>query len=179
MPSFCPEGFASAVADYRFLTYRHQANPPIGRVSDRCRKVSSTFLVIRENDKTMGHYHYHAIMLMDKEPPKSWYTKGVHINLQKIGRRNNPVGMVLPLPGPTAQEDAELLAHEPERRPEIELRNLDIAMERHAKKAKRQLNVDKVLAYMTKEYTDRAPVRYVDYVYLHKGVSTVLPPRLL
>ena len=172
---FSPPGFANSTDDYRFLTYRMSGGTTVSKVADKCRKVADTFFVIRENDKKGEGYHYHAIMRMNKEPPKSWYTKGVHINLKKIGRPQTTDGMVLPMGGSTAQDDLEHLHHCPEDRPLVEEEILKRSLDKHLKKTARLKNVERVLQYMSKDYQDRSPVRYVDYAYVYNGKQSTLP----
>lgn len=168
------EVFQGFQKDVRFLTYRDpKKHVAIGKVNDHCRKVSDTYYIVRERDKATEGYHYHAIMLMNKEPAKGWYTKGIHINLKKIGRRANNVGMVLPVQGPTALEKAVELFHCPENKEALEKASLEHAMAGELKRYKRKNHVDRVLNYMAKEQIN--PVRFVDYMFVVKTKHMVLP----
>jgi len=176
MPHFKPPGFSSPTDDYRFLTYRMPGGTTISKVADKCRKVADTFFVIRENDKKGEGYHYHAILRMIKEPPRSWYTQGVHVNLKKIGRAQTLVGMKLPQPNPTAQEDLEQLILSPEDLPRIEQRLIDVALAKSVKRTARLKSIERVLQYMSKDYQDRAPIQYQDYCYVYNNKQSPLPP---
>lgn len=176
---FSPPGFASATADYRFLTYRKADGTTTSKVADKCRKISDTFFVIRENDTKGGGYHYHAILSIKKgikDPPKSWFTKGVHINLKKIGRPQTNEGMILPSSDLSFREANDWLLICPEDRPQTEERLIEQALVRHIKRTNRLKNVERVLQYMSKEYQDRPPILYEEYVYVHNGKTSTLPP---
>ena len=160
--------FYTITNDVRFLTYRHFKPVKVGKVTDHLKKVSKNFLIVRETDKVrQGGYHYHAIMIMDKEPHKGWYTKGVHIDLRKIGRPQTNVGLTVPLPDNTVLETKEMLYHEPERLSEVE-RAVERKIERKVfKTAKRKKHIDRVVAYLNKEQKDPQP--FVDYTYVING----------
>jgi hypothetical protein len=51
-----------------------------------CKKISSTFFLVREKNKIIVGYHYHAIIKLRKPklPPKNWFRKGVHMHISEI-----------------------------------------------------------------------------------------------
>lgn len=152
------------------LTFRSDdpKHQKIGFVSDHCRKIADTFLVVREkNQRTVG-WHFHAILICKKEPPKSWYKKGVHIHLKKVGKRDSLVGMVLPQPDLTAQEVAEALHHEPALSGHMEQHMINVCLAKHAKHKSLTDHRERVCNYLFKD-VNKDHVQYVDYILRKSG----------
>lgn len=57
----------------------------IGKISDHIRRVSDTYLIIRETNKQKDGFHFHAVVSTRKDIKPNWYRKGVHIHVQPIG----------------------------------------------------------------------------------------------
>lgn len=150
--------------DVRFLTVKHHTIQTVGKVHDLCRKVSDEHFIVREKNKKTEGYHFHAFMIMKKEPTKQWFKKGVHMNLLKIGKRQDNVGMVLPLPGLTSSELAEAIHHEPAYALKVENDLILHSKRLFLKGSLRKLHCDKVLSYMSKDLSGEA-VHFVDYLY--------------
>lgn len=54
--------------------------------SDRLRKLSSTYFIVREKNKAFDGYHFHALAVLATLPPKTWYKKGYHYCVRKTGK---------------------------------------------------------------------------------------------
>lgn len=57
----------------------------IGKVNDLIRRVSDTYFIVRELNKEIDGYHFHAIVSQRKDIKPNWFRKGIHINVQNIG----------------------------------------------------------------------------------------------
>lgn len=167
--------FRPQTADYRFLTFRSPTKQTIGKVSDHLRKISDEFFLVREEDKRIaGSYHFHAIAKLKNEPPRSWYTKGTHINLKKIGRSDSTVGMVLPPPDYTSEEKSKIAEHcEPQVIDEIMFAHV---LTKHLKRSRMSQNMERVKAYIMKDFQPTHK-RYVDYILMLGGKSAALPDK--
>jgi len=164
--------FASPTGDYRFLTFKGVASKhqKIGFVSDLCRKVSGTFIVVRERNKKSEGYHFHAIMMMQNEPPKSWFKKGIHMNLQRIGKNGNGNGNVIP-DIMNAKECMDACQTESGKEM-VETQIMERAFAQSHRAVKHRDAVGRVLSYMEKEM--EYPSQYTDYVFYLRGKSVAL-----
>ncbi len=163
------ESFYAQNKDVRLLTYRNpKKQVKLGKVFDHCRKVSQDIFIVREDDKVKGKHHYHALMIMQKEPPIGWYTKGVHIDLKKVGRPQTNVGLVVPMPGLTTLEKLEMISEEPANQRFVESDHIEQTITKSLQKTNRDKHVERVVRYLNKEQTDES-IQYVDYILYIKG----------
>lgn len=79
-----------------FLTLRGGKFNSIGKVSDHLRKISKNYFVIKELDANKASNHFHAIFEHKGPVRKSWFRKGVHMNVFKVGKPDLGVGKVIP-----------------------------------------------------------------------------------
>lgn len=136
----------------------------IGYVNDLLRKVSSTYLVVREKNKISDGYHFHAIAKMEKKPPATWYKKGVHMKLQKIGSPEKlPEDWKIPIPYLSRRTLSDMREHYEDNV------IIDYLMEKTARvslaKMRKNTQIEKVLRYMSKDLD--MPMQYTDYIYVH------------
>ena len=72
-----------------FITLKGDYSNPryqkIGWAYNHFKKISDNFIVVQESNKANNGVHYHGVVLPKKTPHKGWFTKGVHINIKKIG----------------------------------------------------------------------------------------------
>lgn len=173
MLSYLSTVFATASNDLRFLTVKgegkYQNMPTIQKL---CAKIAKSYIIVRERNKKTNGYHFHVLMILDKEPHGSWFKKGVHMNLQKVGRMKT--GYVIPMSGPTDKElfDAEV---------EGIITKDDVAdvlqervIENHIKMNKKLAHTCRILNYMSKEM--EFPIQYVDYQIVYKSKNYELRP---
>lgn len=159
--------------DTRFLTFRglKPVHQRIEFLRKHCSKISDTFIVVREANKKTEGYHFHAIIKVVKPPPKSWFKKGCHFNLQPVGRPGITVGCKIPVNYTlTSKELDELPAKEGD----------DVAVEQierklvqgTVKKNRIRTSVQRVLRYMEKDF--ELPIQYVDYIITIKNKQLAL-----
>jgi len=161
-----------------FLTFKSEKtkHQSINFIDKLCKKLSSTYLIIREKNKVNEGYHFHALFKSVKTPPKRWFIKGVHMHLRQVGRSAVKSKIVYPPPNVISRreiQDAYL-----EGLINLEVRNDEI-MNRHIfprqlKKLKLRENVDRLLLYMSKEA--ELPVQYHDYILCVGGKQRVISP---
>lgn len=167
--------FYPAHKDTRFLTYRDPSGKArLSNIRDHLRKVSDTYFLVREVNKKHVGYHYHALMVMKKEPAKGWYKKGIHINLKKIGKPQTLVGFVPSCPELTVREEEEMLHFDPTTYDGVVTHALDKAHAAYIKRTGHVKHLDRVIAYMHKEMPPE-PVQYTHYAYVVNGKATPLP----
>lgn len=136
-------------------------------------KVSKTFLIVREKNKMVEGYHYHAIFKKIKVPPKSWYIKGVHMNLRKIGTSLTMQSNYLTkkdlqdVPAPPQITKENLI--------DISLKQVRSVVIKNHMKTQNDLDIMRVLNYLSKEIDD--PIQYEDYVLICRGKSRLLLER--
>lgn len=173
----CQQSFSSKSTDYRFLTFRgpDAKHQKIGFVSDLCKKISKTYLIVRERNKRVEGCHFHALIRVDSEPNKSWFKKGCHMHLQKIGKPQNKEGMKMPTPWPSGQEIWEMYGQLPLE--EAQAEHLKVIVEKQmyieSKQTKCDKNITNVLKYMSKEL--EMPCQYTDYIYVVSGKNQTIP----
>lgn len=165
----------STSSDLRMLTVKSPKYQTIEKMRKMCLKVSNTFFIVREKNKKSDGYHFHALLKMASEPKKSWYKKGVHINLLKVGRNNGP-----PLPPPVFPEskstlDKELYDGEINQKEHDEAL-IDVMLAKSMRNLRMLNHVRRVVNYVTKELTN--PQQYVNYhlIIRKKGVALTHPP---
>lgn len=139
-----------------------------------CKKLGKTFLIVRESNKKDKGYHYHAIVNVSTKPATSFFKKGIHIRLHKLGARypighNNGAGR---LPPPITFTKKEL--HEVQEYPHIKEMVVDAMTDAMFSIIHKKLNmcphVNRVLSYLSKEIqTLPNPVQYQDYIYMKAG----------
>lgn len=167
-----------------FLTLKGEKYQTVGKVADLIRKVSKTFFVVREKNRKSAGYHFHALIEMEKEPHKSWFKKGVHMNLNRVGERvwynawgelcrDENKGSYLV---PTDEWDSKALADYIENEPEEglkfandELFNKQLKL--HRKKMEYLGHITRILTYMEKE--QEFPAQYTDYICMRSGKHIV------
>lgn len=155
--------------DIRFLTLRgHKAKEQkIGYVNDLLRKISRTYLIVRERNRQKDGYHFHAIVKVVKVPKKTWYRKGVHMNLKRVG-------YLVPKPNTFSkqqmQDNVAGLSFEDSKRVLTEMSkcNVDDYIQRQEQVyVVRDVDIDRVLHYMAKEM--EMPCQYTDYIWSKQG----------
>lgn len=134
----------------------------------KCKKISKNFLVVREKNKNTEGYHFHALIKADDGPPKTWYTKGVHMHLKKVGKSDTKEGHTMPVPDITRRDVVM---------DECPMHYYVEAVEQRLiadiqKRQRRQTNVTKILTYMSKEMD--MPMQYTDYYLSCRGKSCQL-----
>lgn len=155
--------FVGASSDLRFLTLKGEEPKyqTLATVQRLCAIIANSYIIVREANKTKDGYHFHALLKVTKEPPKSWFKKGVHMNLKKVGRPQTMEGFVPPVPLPTNREVHEAQRDEvitPEHLEELYFQKAYIKSKREQIKRK---NVERILIYMSKELD--MPIQYKDY----------------
>lgn len=154
--------------DVRFLTLKgcDKKHQKIGYVNDKCRKISKTYVIIRERNKKTDGYHFHALLKVIKQPPPSWFTKGVHINLQTVGRRH--FRSIHDLTKKDIFEYSDVCPVE-ELKAQYLLDKVDNKIN---VVVKRDTDIDRVLSYMAKEM--EFPAQYTDYILSIRGKMMTL-----
>ena len=151
---------------------RHQQ---IGFLSDRLKKISKTYLVVRETNKQDDKYHFHAVYKSTKHPPKSWFIKGVHMDVRKVGEYEHKA---FPIEDFTAwsfnKQEHEDMIHYGEMTSKdlnkLKLqRRLNQVITRHLA---RKDHIDRVYAYITKEL--EKPKQYTNYILSIRGIMKKL-----
>lgn len=157
--------FAAQNADYRMLTFRSDdpRHQRVGFINNLCRKIANTFFIVREADHKKAGWHFHAMLKVVKEPTYTWFIKGVHMHLTKIGKADSNIGRLPPPINPTREEIATMLHWEPEKYAEVELSVLQAAFSKTVKQRRMDDNKSKVCQYLLKEVSGN-PVQYVDYI---------------
>jgi len=159
------------LGDVRFLTFKGTAkkHQSIGFINDKCRKISSTYSIVREANKATPGYHFHAILKCNTAPKKSWFIKGVHMNLQRVGKPLTAVSYPLNL-----KEVSQCLYFFPETAATLYAEQLDYKLDQVMEKfTQKSEDLDKILTYMSKELEH--PIQFTDYIISRKGKQTVLP----
>lgn len=130
--------------------------------SDHLRKVSATFIITRESNKTRPGYHFHAVATMKKKPPKSWFKKNFHFHLTKIGSRRDkkqiPIIPEPPLEVPMPTDLDEVL----ELLPKIE----EFEERQKIQLNRRRKQISAVLDYCLKESPG---LPFTDYVCVYRN----------
>ncbi len=156
----------------------------IGFWSDKIRKISKNFYIVRESNKTKNGYHFHALVALELDDiKKSWFIKHTHINVKTIG----DVNPSLTTPSfPDSQEEEEFLIHGDD--PSYDLSDRLVAIFLYKQKTKlaqtqtknkRHLHVDRILSYMDKE-DHIVSSQFQDYCFCKNGkqvaIATPLNP---
>lgn len=163
--------------DLRFLTFKSLTEDKfqkISKLSDRLRLVSDSYYIVREANKITPGYHFHALVVLKKEPPKSWYRKGVHIHLQKVGKppedgkQRKPEKLSMET---TEKQLYDMECHEPEKARVIRDNLIfDRLVDSARKIIKYKDNVRTIIRYMEKEQKEY--VQYENYVLcVHKKMK--------
>ncbi len=160
----------------------HVRTQKISYWSDRLRKISKSFYIVREKNKLNNGYHFHAIVsLNEPDISKGWFKKGIHIHVKTIGNVNGQ-----PLAKPIYPENSEEANHmlygdEPlsvmDRIIIDEHRRLEQSRKAKHSKNKKTLHVDSVLAYLNKDRTILSS-QFTDYAYYKNGKSVSIAPML-
>lgn len=133
------------------------------------KKISSTFVVVREKNKKAEGYHFHVLAKLKKVPHKGWYKKGVHIYVNRVYSYSQAKYVF------TGRERFELSCDDDEES-FIESVHLDDIMKNAEKKmieqVRREAHVKKILHYMSKDLD--MPILYVDYQYILRGKTVPL-----
>lgn len=141
----------------------------IDTIDRLCRKISRTYVVVREANKKSVGYHFHALLKDCKKPPKNFFKKGVHMNLQKVGGDVviRLVGGVRVVAKPDTAHLLEMTVDKA-----IEHVALQKVLDKGTRDRKVVLHVSRVLHYMSKDL--ELPAQYTDYIYKHSGKSVKL-----
>lgn len=152
-----------------FLTLRglKNAHQKIDFTIKKCKKIAKTFIIVREKNKRTEGYHFHALIKATVEPGKSWYSKGVHMNMKRVGRRDTNV--TYPPPHIGELHDRKALDEGLITPTQYADAIVDKIFEDHARKDKRKTHVDRLLHYMSKDL--HMPIQYHDYYYSLRGAS--------
>lgn len=153
--------------DIRFLTFKgvKPKEQKIGFVNDKCRAISSTYVIVRELNKKTEGFHFHALLKVSKPPKDSWFIKGTHMNLQKVGKRLTVNTRALNLKEVLEYSDLcpemkqTLMAEQMEEPRITKLIDESVRLHQH---------VDRALRYMSKELPT-LPVQYNDYIICLRG----------
>jgi len=161
--------------DIRFLTLR--GHKPREQKLDfaikMIKKVSATFVLVRERNHRKEGYHFHALLKMKSLPKKAWFKKGLHVNLQVVGGRKLPSypltftgheQMSLPIDAKTTAKMNDYVS--------VELTARVVL--KHADTVCRNPHVIRCLHYMSKDLD--MPIQYYDYVVQLKGKNYPLTP---
>lgn len=171
--------FLTASGDVRLLTVKSTTDKlsKISQIHKHLMKISNTYLITRENNKKTAGFHYHAVLKVQKEPSKSWFKKGIHMNLLKIGRYNGEIeGLNPPL---SLEPSIKQLVREAEDGEttidEVTSEVMKRTAERSMKNQERIKHIKRALDYILKELT--CPEQYVNYQFVIKGKSTAIRAR--
>lgn len=168
-----------------FLTYKgdgkHQLMDTVVR---HCRKISSTFLLVRENNKISDGFHYHGLLKLKEQklPAKRWFRKGVHMHISEIcppKNKNPPIydtkldieeykNQILL----TSKTELEKILNLSKLKNKIKLAKLKQNNIIISKKTKKLNEITKILTYMTKEL--QIPMQYTNYYLQIRGRSRSL-----
>lgn len=160
--------FTSYTSDVRFLTLKGSAYQKIGKVSDLIRKISKTYVVVRELNKKSEGYHFHALIKVDKEPTKRWFRKGVHMNLQKLGNPSGSKNLPTGMPMFNQNEISEIAEYDKDIALGIvKIQTLKTDWDNVNKKARYSKDIKRITSYMSKEM--ELPAQYEDYLAVDKG----------
>ncbi len=159
----------------RFLTLKgiKDSYQDMDKVCKHVKKISNTFLIVRERNKRTEGFHFHAILLLAKEPHKGWYKKGLHLNLQKlstaVAKQRGNVGMCMqpPLVGGRDIKDATDLKELKEIQGVVEDQVIDDVIKRSVAGRRLKEHIVRCLRYMSKEL--EFPIQYYDYQYMIKN----------
>jgi len=168
MLSYLSDAFVTASGDLRFLTLKGEGKyQKIDTVRRLCAKIAKSYIIVRERNKIIEGYHFHALLKVEKEPTKSWFKKGVHMNLKKVGRPQTMEGFRLPMPEITVREKKEALYEgtlTPEDVEDMMVKDLE---KKVRKQCAQRRHVDRILLYMSKEL--ELPAQYLDYILVIGG----------
>ena len=172
-----------------FLTYKgtgvHQKMDTVVKL---CKKISSTFFLVKEENKIASGFHYHVLIKLKgtKLPPRNWYKKGVHMHILEICP---PLFSGGPPPLYTSEKDFEDMRDQIkiESKTELEkllclqklenkIQTLKLKNQNYklSKKHKKLVACLKVLIYMSKECSE-FPIQYTDYYLQIRNKSIRLP----
>lgn len=153
--------------DLRFLTVKGGKFQTVQTVARLVKKISDTYLIVRERNKKSEGYHFHALLDCKVEPRKSWFKKGVHMNLQKVGDKGIIKSHLyaMPLP-PLNSKDIDGMAQEdPVGAAKYVVDTaINNGLVKLKKRKKKNAHLGRVLQYMKKE--QELPIQYIDYMYV-------------
>lgn len=144
----------------------------IGYVGDLCRRVSDAYFIVRESNKAKGGYHFHALVSIKKDIKPTWYRKGVHMNVQELGRKVDPRSI------PESFEESWVMKYgdkdiSAEDRAIADCFNRAKAAESAKRSKGRKLNnVDRVLEYMVKDWDAPSYKIYTNYISTPTSIET-------
>jgi len=163
------EAFTSQ-KDIRFLTLRgvKKRQQQIGFVNDKLRKISDNYYIVREKNKKVEGYHFHALVSVKKEPKKAWYTKGVHIHLKRVGRSETKTQCIPDPPCVTARDLVECpIEILPELQDKYEEQLIQNTIKKSFKRHRIGSAINNCYHYMQKEQS--MPIQFHDYIFVCKG----------
>lgn len=159
--------FSPVSSDVRFLTLRDPAGAKfqtIEKIYKHVKKIANTYFIVREKNKQNDFYHYHAIMKVTKEPSKSWFRKGIHMHLCKIGKSDQK-GALPPPPINITVKDVREADGELDEQYEEQL--VDKVIEKAGKSMRRLTHAGRVVNYMFKDL--ETPAQYRNYMLVVQG----------
>lgn len=134
--------------------------------SDKIRKISKNFLIVREKNKKSEGFHFHAIILFDVQPKPAFFIKGVHMNLRRIGQyveQRRPVFSRREIAEHPDESDVKQALQENDERLELNMLN---------RLTSNIQDITRVLKYMSKDL--ELPIQYHDYVLILSNKSKPL-----
>lgn len=170
--------FLTASGDLRLLTVKSRGDKlsKLSQIQKLCARIADTYFIVRENNVKTAGFHYHAVLRLNREPPRNWFKKGIHMHLTKIGRSDKPCVAVIPDITSLKQIEKEILIGQAEPQ-ELEDEVVKRTMERQVQKRKRLSHIERVLLYLLKSFNDDNPlVQYRNYQLIVKKKNLALPP---
>lgn len=151
-----------------FLTFKGNPDKKVQQkldfVSKLCKKITNTYIIVRERNKKTEGYHFHALLKLTSRPKDTWFIKGTHMNLQKVGRTTrNPKPFTAKDFHEFPKEAVPVMSQTNEESIVYRLQNISIRRDPH---------IERVLNYMQKEF--ELPIQYVDYVIIVASKSQPL-----
>lgn len=135
---------------------RHQK---IGWAYDHLKKISDNFLIVREKNKVNNGFHFHSVVLPYKTPTRSWYRKGIHINVKKVNGPRDVIAIekknapILPVTI-SAQEQNEMLTLGVITEGEVLDAKIDAILLKAKDSIKKRSSLQRLSDYMFKETTE-------------------------
>lgn len=152
--------------DVRLLTLRgiKPSQQKLNFVSKLVSKIANTYVIVRERNKKTEGYHFHALLKVSTPPKPSWFKKGVHMHIARIGH------CPLRVDFPTNQEFHDFKELAPDASAAMEEKQVSNLI---YKAQSRNTDVLKVLKYISKEL--EMPIQYHDYqIVVSKKNQTIL-----
>ncbi len=163
--------FAGAPCLFITIRYPEGKEKGISSVTKLCLKLSKTLIVVRERNKKTEGFHYHALVKNAVYPKKTWFKKGVHMNVKRVGIAETKI-VYPPVVQISNKEWEKAVDHGLATKEEYEDHLIGIRLDKAVKLIKKMSHTMRVLHYMSKEM--EMPAQYTDYMYVLKGKNTKL-----